>query len=54
LNVFIEIDDGLAVCPTHEQALRMSAQIRADIERAGFLINDAKSHWEPTILVSDG
>jgi hypothetical protein len=28
LNVFICIEDGLVFCPTHAQALRMSAQVR--------------------------
>ena len=47
LNVFIYIDDGLAVIEKYEQALNVSVQVQLDIERAGFVVNEKKSNWEP-------
>ena len=48
LNVFIYIDDGLAVCLSRTQALRASAQVQLDLKQAGFVVNEKKSHWNPT------
>lgn len=48
LNVFIYIDDGLSVCRGRAQALHASAQVRLDIERAGFVVNEEKSNWVPS------
>ena len=47
LNVFIYIDDGLAVCLSRTQALRASAQVQLDLKQAGFVVNEKKSHWNP-------
>jgi len=47
LNLFIYIDDGLAVFDTCEHALNASMQVQLDIQRAGFVVNEKKSNWEP-------
>jgi len=47
LNVLIYIDDDLAVCDTCEHALNASVQVQLDIKRAGFVVNEKKSNWEP-------
>jgi len=47
LNVFIYIDDGLAVFDTCEHALNASMQVQLDIKRAGFVVNEKKSNWKP-------
>ena len=41
-NVFIYIDDGLAVCDHHAQALNLSAQVQLDLSQAGFIVNQKK------------
>jgi hypothetical protein len=48
LNVFIYIDDGLAVCEQYVQAWEWSVRVQSDLSRAGFVVNQKKSHWEPT------
>jgi len=47
LNVFIYIDDSLPVFDTCEHALNASVQVQMDIKRAGFVVNEKKSNWEP-------
>jgi hypothetical protein len=46
-DVFIYIDDRLSVTSSLDRALLISCQILGDLERAGFVINVLKSHWEP-------
>ena len=49
LKGFIYIDDGFAVCESHTEATVASVRLRSDLDSAGFVINDAKSCWDPAM-----
>lgn len=46
--VIMYLDDGW-VCDTKENCERISSIIQTDLARAGFLVNQEKSIWEPSL-----
>lgn len=48
LNAFIYIDDGILVFKNIGDAQKFGKSVREDIEKAGFVINEEKSHWVPS------
>ena len=48
INIFLYLDDWLAVVETHQLALSYRDTVCMITQRVGFLINEDKSNWTPT------
>ena len=47
IKVIMYIDNGIIIAPTLEKAMHSGQYIRASLEAAGLVCNEAKSLWEP-------
>ena len=47
LKAIVYLDDGIVAVKGEQAAIQESAQVKLDLERAGFVINLDKSKWEP-------
>ena len=47
LRAVLYLDDGIVAAKGLENSNRMSVRIRQDLVRAGLIVNEAKSQWEP-------
>jgi len=47
LKVVLYLDDGIVAVKGENLAKRVSVQIRNDLGKAGFVVNEAKSQWAP-------
>ena len=48
LKAIVYLDDGIVSVKGEQQAVEASAQVKLDLENAGFVINTEKSSWAPT------
>jgi len=48
LKAIIYLDDGIVSVKGEHQAREASAQVRDDLEKAGFIVNAEKSSWVPS------
>ena len=48
LKAIVYLDDGIVATKYREQALRESAQVKLDLDNAGFIVNNEKCNWEPS------
>ena len=51
LKAILYLDDGIVSVKGQQQAADASAQVKADLENAGFIINAEKSIWAPSQAV---
>ena len=51
LKAILYLDDGIVSVKGEQQAINASAQVKIDLENAGFIINAEKSTWAPSQAV---
>ena len=51
LKTIIYLDDGIVSVKGKHQSREASAQIRDDLEKAGFIVNTEKSSWVPSQII---
>ena len=51
LKAIIYLDDGIVSVKGEHQAREASAQVRDDLEKAGFIVNTEKSSWVPSQII---